>query len=119
MSQLFIAEYPEENPTRPVIPTSNGLSYSMYSLPRSECTMGACSLRASSTTSACESLQPAPQSIVTRDDRFNRSASFTASSFDGRITGADGMLQFGTGLVSGPSATFPGTTTTATPFRAT
>src|SRR5579859_3688775 len=119
MSQLFIAEYPEENPTRPVMPTSNGLSYSMYSLPRSECTIGACNLRASSTTSVCESLQPAPQSKVTRDDWFNRRASFAMSALAGRIIGADGALQLGTGFVSGPSATLPGITTTATPLRAT
>src|SRR6202051_4224119 len=104
---------------RPVIPTSNGLSYSMYSFPRSECTIGACSLRASSTTSVWESLQPAPQSNVTRDDRFNRLASLATSSFDGRITGAEGALQFGAGFARGPGATFPGTTTTATPFART
>src|ERR1700743_2834044 len=48
------------------MPTSNGLSYSMYSLPRSAWTTGALSLPATASSSACASRQPAPPRMVPR-----------------------------------------------------
>ncbi len=101
------------------MPTSKGLSYSMNSLPRSGCTIGAFSRCASATTSACAPAQPAPHSSVTFVPAFSSAASRSSSASVGRTIGCAGTSQAGGFASVGRSATSPGITTTDTPRRAT
>jgi hypothetical protein len=75
------------------MPTSNGLSYSMNSLPRIACTIGAFSLPARAISSACAPAHPAPPRIVAFDDAFRIFASTAISSSEGHTEG------FGSGKV--------------------
>ena len=114
-----MARYPELNPISPVIPTSYGLSYSTNSLPRNACTTGAFSAPASAMSWSCAPAQPAPARIVTALASFSTCAAAASDSSSGRTTGE--VARIGTG--SGPAGasarnTSPGTTTTATPPRA-
>ena len=107
------------NPISPVIPTSYGLSYSTYSLPRNACTTGACSAPASAMSCSCAPAQPAPARIVTRPAAFSTSAAAASDAWSGRITDAVGRI--GTGAPASRASArkiSPGTTTTATPPRA-
>ena len=73
-----------KNPSKPVIPTSNGLSYSMNSLPRSACTIGAFSFSASSINSAWAPSHPAPPKMVTFRESLRMLAVLAISSSEGR-----------------------------------
>jgi glyoxylate carboligase len=78
------AEAHLENPSRPVIPTSNGLSYSMNSLPRSACTIGAFNFPASCINSVWASAHPAPPKMVTFRDSLRMPAALARISSEGR-----------------------------------
>ena len=84
-SHSFMAKYPDAKPRRPVIPTSNGLSYSMNSFPRIAWTTGAAKASAVATTSACVSRQPAPPRIVTFVAPFKSWAAAATSVSDAQI----------------------------------
>jgi hypothetical protein len=97
------------------MPTSNGLSYSTYSLPRSEWMTGAPSVLASSTTSAWAPAHPAPHIMATLLSALSSAASASRSPSAGRTTGGLGAIQAGALTSVGFSAMSPGITTTATP----
>src|SRR5215470_13194777 len=61
----------------------------MNSFPRSAWTIGACSRRASSISSACAPAQPEPPKIVIRLDSFSIFANAAISSSDGQTCGVD------------------------------
>ena len=117
-SQCSMARYPELNPISPVMPTSNGLSYSTASLPRNACSTGACNAPARAISWSCAPAQPAPARIVTRLAAFSTPAAAASASSAGRTTGAAGRIAV-TLAPDGASAknTSPGMTTTATPPR--
>ncbi len=119
-SQCSIARYPELNPIRPVIPTSNGLSYSTASLPRNACSTGACSAPASAISCSWAPAQPAPARIVTRSLTFSTRAASASAASPGRTTGTAARTA-DTFAPDGASAknTSPGMTSTATPLRCT
>ena len=115
-SHFSIARYPDAKPSSPVIPTSYGFCHSMCSLPRSACTIGACSFAASAITSSCAPATPAPARIVTFFAPFRMDAAASSPEASGVTVDRVGRI----GAVarrSGASAknTSPGTTTTATP----
>jgi len=97
-------------PSRPLIPTSNGLSYWMCSLPRRLWPIGAATLSARAITSSCAAAVPAPAKIVTLLAALMASASARNDSASGitrgirgrvRMSGAAGRELIGNGTVAG------------------
>ena len=103
------------------MPTSKRLSYSMCSLPRSVCTMGAWSAPAMAMSSACAPAQPAPARMVTFFPLSSRAASWASRGPAGRTSGCSSGGASTNGCVSGASrsATSPGKEMTETPRFAT
>ena len=105
---------PKRSPSRPVMPTSNGLSYSMNSLPRIACTIGACSLPASSINSSCAPAQPAPPRIVIFFAPFEQvceTSQLVVGRADRRLRPAN--CSRGSCSTASRKATSPGSATTA------
>ncbi len=118
-SQCSMARYPEENPISPVIPTSYGLSYSTNSLPRNACTTGAFNAPASAISCECAPAHPAPAKIVTALASFSAEAASTSAASLGRTIGDAARIGTGSPALRASSRNVPpGTTTTATPPRA-
>src|ERR1700730_1626712 len=113
----MIKQKPEEKPSNPVIPTSKGLSYSIYSLPRNAWTIGAFKASAIWINSACAPAQPAPPRMDTFLPRLSISASLLRSAWEGEIVGGEGWLLKRGGLLVGASSNSisPGMVITETP----
>src|ERR1019366_8008060 len=80
-------------PSRPLMPTSNGLSYWMCSLPRRLCPIGAAILSARAITSSCAAAVPAPAKIVTFLAPLIASASARTDSASGITRGPLGARE--------------------------
>ena len=103
-------------PSRPLIPTSNGLSYWMCSLPRRLCPIGAAIFSARAITSSCAAAVPAPAKIVTFLAPLIACASARTDSASGITRGDLGRVRMsGAACRASRSATSPGRVRTATP----
>ena len=119
-SACFMEAYPDVKPRSPVRPTSNRLSYSICSLPRSAWVMGACKAPASISNSSCAPAQPAPPRIAIRLEPFRMSAACCKPFFEGMIS--ESFSHSPMPLASQSQcfvAMLPGITNTATPRFAT
>ena len=99
------------------MPTSNGLSYWMNSLPRRACPTGAPSTSASAIASSWASRHPAPAMIITLSAALRRRASSSTSAgagiTHGAVTGAPAPVS----CTASCPTTSPGSTRTDTPPR--
>ena len=102
------------------MPTSNGLSYWIHSLPRNACPTGDLIFSANSITSACAPAVPLPQKRVTFRASSIIATSSSISRSPGRTPGREVMRAVSTVLSgAGRAATSPGSATTPTPDRPT
>lgn len=98
------------------MPTSNGLSYWIHSLPRRACPTGAFTRSANSITSACAPAVPLPQNSVTRLASSTIRQSFSISPSPGRTVGREVTRACSADRSgAGCPATSPGIVTTLTP----